>query len=573
MLYLKLTVFIIAAFFWHTILKCQDTTVTKILDLPFHIRSMANDEKGQIFIESSNGLHQFDGEKYDLIDPVYNKGTLIYRNGKLTNQQAYLNVKIDFVGDWKKNLVWLPFLNKSSSNLVSHARGKNGRQFLGEGNKIFEVIIKHKFKIYLKGISTRNISWIDSNFYVNTYDGIFKNGARFLPNIPFADGLFYDKIYGSAYFSFNKSIISLNLNDESFSIKNYVDKIGKDNYFSRIIIFQNKLFAGTRKGLAQLDPFTLLSKELDVNDISIIDKVMYISTRTGTYQFDGEKIKKCDFLPDVNTNFVTKIGSNYWVLTSNGLFYYQTENKKTVKIILNEKLPSLESNAIQKDNNGYYWVSTISGLYRFRNLNEKIEVYFPEIEFNKRSYNIHDGIFYFGSVNGIYSFDPLDFPDLKINSVSFLDNLKGLPILLALFLSAALIFFVYKRKPIFNSPTDLTSENKRDNSDKDKFLLDLGTYILKNLHTVTVDDLIIYSGMKKRLFYKYLEENYNAFPSTIINTIKILKAQTLRKRNPGIPMETIARHTGYSLSHLYLVLKEEDDQIQKELSILKNLKY
>ena len=118
MLYLKLTVFIIAAFFWHTILKCQDTTVTKILDLPFHIRSMANDEKGQIFIESSNGLHQFDGEKYDLIDPVYNKGTLIYRNGKLTNQQAYLNAKIDFVGDWKKNLVWLPFLNKSSSNLV-----------------------------------------------------------------------------------------------------------------------------------------------------------------------------------------------------------------------------------------------------------------------------------------------------------------------------------------------------------------------------------------------------------------------------------------------------------------------
>jgi hypothetical protein len=38
-------------------------------------------------------------------------------------------------------------------------------------------------------------------------------------------------------------------------------------------------------------------------------------------------------------------------------------------------------------------------------------------------------------------------------------------------------------------------------------------------------------------------------------------------------METIARHTGYSLSHLYLVLKEEDEQIQKELSILKNLKY
>jgi hypothetical protein len=534
---------------------------------------MANDQNGLILIETSVGLYQFDGEKYDLIDPAYNKGTLVYRNGKLTNQQAYLNANIDFLGDWEKNLVWFPFLPKPSSNLISHAKGKNGRQFLGVGNKIFEISIKNKFKIEFKGMSTRNISWIDSNIYVNTYDGIFKNGVRYLPNITFADGLLYDKITGSAYFSFHKSILQLKLNDQRFNIKNYEADIGKDNYISKIIIFQNKLFAGTRKGLTQVNPFSLFSEELDVNDISIIDKVMYISTKTGTYQFDGKKVEKCKFLPDVSTNLVTKIGPNYWALTSNGLFFYHTENKKLEKMILNEKLPSLECNAIQKDNNGFYWVSTISGLYRFRNLSEKIEVYFPEIEFNKRSYYNHEGIFYFGSVNGIYSFVPLDFPDLKIDSFSLLDNLKDLPILLALFLTAALIFFVYKRKFIFKSYTDLPSENKRDYSDKDKFLLDLGAYILKNLHSVTVDDLVIYSGMKKRLFYNYMEENYNAFPSTIINTIKILKAQTLKKKNPGIPMETIARHTGYSLSHLYLVLKEEDEQIQKELSILKSLKY
>ena len=551
----------------------QDTSVVQSIIFPHSIRSMANDQNGLIFIETSVGLYQFYGEKYKLIDPAYNKGTLVYRNGKLTNQQAYLNAKIDFVGDEVKNLVWLPFLPKSSSNLVWHAKGKNERQFLGAGNEIFEVSIKNNFKIDLKGISTRNISWIDSNIYVNTYDGIFKNGVRYLPNIPFADGLLYDKINGSAYFSLNKSILQLKLNDQSFNIKNYEADIGKDNYISKIIIFQNILFAGTRKGLAQINPFTLFSEELDVNDISIIDKVMYISTQTGTYQFDGKKVEKCGFLPDVNTNLVSKIGSNYWACTSNGLFFYHTENKKLKKIILNEKLPFLECNAIQKDNNGFYWVSTTSGLYRFRNLNEKIEVYFPEIEFNKRSYYNHEEIFYFGSVNGIYSFVPLDFPDLKINNFSLLDNLKDLPILLALFLTAALIFFVYKRKFIFKSYTDLTSENKRDYSDKDKFLLDLGTYILKNLHSVTVDDLIIYSGMKKRLFYNYMEENYNAFPSTIINTIKVLKAQALKKMNPGISMEIIARHTGYSLSHLYLVLKEEDDQIQKELSILKNLKY
>lgn len=70
---------------------------------------MANDQNGHIFIETSVGLYQFDGEKYDLIDPTYNKGTLVYRNGKLTNQQAYLDAKIGFLGDGVKNLVWLPF--------------------------------------------------------------------------------------------------------------------------------------------------------------------------------------------------------------------------------------------------------------------------------------------------------------------------------------------------------------------------------------------------------------------------------------------------------------------------------
>jgi hypothetical protein len=52
-----------------------------------------------------------------------------------------------------------------------------------------------------------------------------------------------------------------------------------------------------------------------------------------------------------------------------------------------------------------------------------------------------------------------------------------------------------------------------------------------------------------------------------------IKARSLKRGNPGLPMETIARHVGYPLSHLYLVLKEEDNEIQPELSIFINLKY
>jgi hypothetical protein len=80
----------------------QDTSVIQTIIFPQSIRSMANDQNGLIFIETSVGLFQFDGEKSRLIDPEYKKGTLVFRNGKLTNQQSYLNAKIGFVGDGEK---------------------------------------------------------------------------------------------------------------------------------------------------------------------------------------------------------------------------------------------------------------------------------------------------------------------------------------------------------------------------------------------------------------------------------------------------------------------------------------
>jgi predicted DNA-binding transcriptional regulator AlpA len=317
-----------------------------------------------------------------------------------------------------------------------------------------------------------------------------------------------------------------------------------------------------------------LSKEFLVHDISIIDGLLYISTDDGTYLFDGKKVRKCTFLPDLNTNLVTKIGLNFWVLTKTGLWVYNTENKKLEEKILNKEIKSLECYAIQKDNNGYYWVSTSSGLYRFGNTNEKTEFFFPGIEFNKRSYYQYNGLFYFGSINGIYSFDPLDFPDLIISNGFFVDNFKVILILLLLII-AFLIFLVVKRKTTSSKNKDLNvplNENL-NHTDKEKFLFDLGTFILVNLHSVTVEDLLSYTGMSKKTFYKYLDQNYKVLPGSLINTIKGLKARALILENPGITMETVSKFTGYSASHLYIIMKQEDQSIPEEIAIIRNLKY
>lgn len=318
----------------------------------------------------------------------------------------------------------MPFLPSTSSNFIYHAKGKNGRQFLARNNQIFEVTIKNKFKTILKGKSTRGLLIIGKDFYVNTYNGIFRNENRILPNIRNGEGLFYDSHINSIFFTSDKDIITLKLDNNEEDVKSYLNKIGEQHYISSIIRYKNIYYIGTSKGLAQLEPFSFLSKEFLVHNLSIIENELFISTDEGIYQFDGIKIRKCTFLPDENTNAVTKIGINFWISTNKGLWFYNADNHKLEKKILDKKLINLDCYEIQKDNNGFYWVSTSSGLYRFGNANEKTEVFFPEIEFNKRSYLAHNGIFYFGSVNGVFSFDPLDFPDLIISNGFIVDNLN-----------------------------------------------------------------------------------------------------------------------------------------------------
>ena len=554
-------------------LKGQDTIVIKTLSFPHNIRSMANDQNGDIFIESAVGLYKFDGNKYWLFNATYNEGALIFHEGKLSNFKA-LKDKVDFIEIGEKNQVWLPFLPLTSSNFIYHAKGKNGRQFIARDNQIHELTIKNKFKIIQKGNSTRGISIIGKDLYVNTYSGIFKNENRILPDIKTGEGMLHDSQNNAMYFTSDKNIIRLPLDSNKAEIKNYLNEIGEPNYITCIIKFKNKIYVGTSKGLAQLEPFAFLSKEFLIHDLSIIEDVLYMATNEGSYQFDGKNIEKCTFLPNENTNGISKIGINFWASTNKGLWVYNTENKKLENKILNSELPSLECNAIQKDNNGFYWVSTTSGLYRFGNENEKTEVFFPEIEFNKRSYLAHNGIFYFGSVNGVFSFDPLDFPDLVINNGFIVDNLNIIGFALFVIIGL-LIYLLIKRKQTFkvNNESNITVHKKWSYTDKDQFLFDLGTFILQNLSTITVDELIEYSGMNKKAFYKYIDENYKALPSFIINSIKILKARSLMKENPGITMESLTKFTGYSTSHLYSILKQEDEKLPKELSILYDLKY
>ena len=554
--------------FLHTNLKCQDTIITKLIDLPFHIRSMANDEKGQIFIESPKGLYQFNGNKYWLINPNYNKGTLFFYKGKLTNQLEFKKKNNYFFGDWIKNEVWLPFLPKGSSKLICYARDNSGNHYLGSKNQIFKIEVKNKFKTILNGLSTRDISFINDDLYINTYEGIFRNEERILSQILFADGLLFQNEDSSILFTANKEIIKYSLLDNTTKIDN-LHYLGDLNYISKIISYKGNIFIGTRFGFVDYKKKVFLIKNLGINDLAIIEDKLYISSYKGVYIYDGKTIQKSPVFIDGLINSIQKIGPNYWISTNKGLFLYLANSKNYEKIILNKDFPSLECNSVLKDRNGFYWASTAAGLYRFQKIKDKIECYFPGVEFNKRSFLNHQDIFYFGSVQGVVNFNPTDFPE-------YLKNERSLSIwiyfgLAFTILSVSSIIFYIKKNQLKTIEKPIREDFLEN--EQDKFLLDLGNYILENLAVVVVEDLIVYTQMNKKVFYRYVDKHYSIFPSTLIHNIKELKARRLISQNPGIQMEMVAKNVGYSLSHLFLVLKNNELVINDRVKILKYLKY
>jgi hypothetical protein len=446
--------------------------------------------------------------------------------------------------------------------LICHGRDKNGSQYLGVNNQIFKIEVKNKFKTILDGFSTRDISFINDDLYINTYEGIFRNEERILPKISFADGMLYQNEDSSILFTANKEIIIYSLIDSTTKIDN-LHYLGDLNFISKIISYKGNVFIGTRFGIVDYKRKVFLIKNLGINDLAVIDDKVFISSYKGVYIYDGKTIRKSPVFIDGLINSIQKIGANYWLSTDKGLFLYFAVSKNYEKVILNKEFPALECNIVVKDKNGFYWASTAAGLYRFQKIKDKIECYFPGVKFNKRSFLNHQDIFYFGSVQGVVNFNPTDYPE-------YLKNERSLSIwiffgMAIIVLSISGVIFFSRRKKSKIIEQQISSDYLEN--EQEKFLFDLGNYILENLATASVEDLIVYVQMNKKTFYRYMNKHYKIIPSTLIHTIKELKARRLISENPGIQMGVVAKNAGYSLSHLFLVLKEN------ELALNDKMKY
>ncbi|RYE24900.1 MAG: hypothetical protein EOP51_05950 [Sphingobacteriales bacterium] len=154
------------------------------------------------------------------------------------------------------------------------------------------------------------------------------------------------------------------------------------------------------------------------------DKAWWIVTARGLYQMANDSIIKSHFnsttkdpalhLPYDNINQVYQDqAGTFWMATNGGGLVKWDKNHHYKQYTVADGLSTNTLYAVLEDDRGYLWISSENGLMQFHKTQGVVHIYTTEDglktnEFNRLSYykRNSDGRIYFGSVDGIMSFQP-----------------------------------------------------------------------------------------------------------------------------------------------------------------------
>lgn len=121
----------------------------------------------------------------------------------------------------------------------------------------------------------------------------------------------------------------------------------------------------------------------------------------------------------LGSNTITSVYEDHknriWVTTTNGLSLYNEETDQFNRITAENGFPSNILYRILEDDEQNFWISTANGLVKFNPDTHAMQVFtytngLHETQFNFcSSYKAPDGTMYFGTINGMISFNPKDF--------------------------------------------------------------------------------------------------------------------------------------------------------------------
>ena len=144
---------------------------------------------------------------------------------------------------------------------------------------------------------------------------------------------------------------------------------------------------------------------------------LYIGTYNGLCRIDlGKADMPCQYALQqcIIYSIYEHTDGNIWAGTSNGLLKWDEQSNETHIYTTNDGLTNNSAYAISGDAMDYLWISTSNGISRFHPITQKFTNYYVNDglqgnEFSKNaSWRDKQGIIWFGGVNGITYFNPLE---------------------------------------------------------------------------------------------------------------------------------------------------------------------
>jgi len=557
--------------------KSNDTTLVKVINLPYSIYTIANDSIGNIWISGSRGLQYYDFDKESFIssDPSF-KAHIISEEGEI---MPFVGGKGQLNYPWDKFLPWSKRLPQKSIR-ITVAIDKYGYYWVSTGNQIFIFTIEQRFNNTLEGFSTRGIHREDEYFYINTYRGILKNDSLLFQRPTFAVGDI-EEFNGDLYFAWggliryhpeNKDSSYLNFESYSGEIKN-----PKPLAAQCLEQFKDTLWLGTNYGLGYIDSDSVImvSNHPDVQDLAITKDGFFLAGTSlqkprieglpipnfsfpecmdcnGVYMWKNEQLDQLD-IPEFNYRHINYSDDTYYFASDSGVVVWNGE-KVTNVISEEDGLTSNLTCLTIKDKHGFLWVSTFSGLNRINLTNGNITHYLKNIEFNYRSSFQSDSLIYLGSVQGIYTFNPDDFLGDDIIPSEPLSSQQLLLILGSIMFAIFLVLLYFIKRYYLNKVQ--SREAQLEASERKLFFLQIDKVVYNTDDPLTVKNLAENLEMSERTLYRKFEE-YGHTPGSYLKILRIKKAKyLLNNEKTSIPFNEIAKKVGYTEGYLKKLLEQ-----------------
>jgi AraC-like DNA-binding protein len=526
----KLPGLIILLFFSSTYLSGQDTLLKNIINFENPIRAIVKDGNSNVYVQTLEGVFLLNKDGFEKTNvKISNFDGIIVHNGKLTSRKTLEKAKIPHKSV-SQNYDWQNLLPRSGSlNFCQVIRDKYGQILVSNGTKfLFCFKINNLFERSLPNLSIRGIEEVQDKLFVLSYSGLFMNGNKWTEKLTnSSSNIFRNR--DNLYFASTDQVFELHLKTNEIEIISNKKSSFPIGEISCVLFKDSILYIGGFNGLFTLKKSGILIKEMineEVNNLCYLQNKIFVCTTKGVYTLSKNNfVSEISFPSELQYNDIEERDNKLYAASSKGLWMLEEGGRTTINLLKNTLYENIECYAIEIDEVNQLWISTSRGIVRYNTNNASIDVYLPEIEFNKRSSHKNKSKIYFGSTEGLFEFDALDFPvdeifikeNKEINASYYLNYVLIFILVIGLLI---LGWFFLRTRYKLNNRINQPLEDLNSSREATFKMENIEVYILNNIKTITAESLREDSGMSKNVFYKVFNQYYDITPKQLIESIR-----------------------------------------------------